>query len=480
MKRILIILLTLIFVTIMPAIAGGGAKLQIIYPHYGAKINASSTFFVGNTDPEACLTINNKPVKVWSNGAFVEVVSLNKGINKINVKTSTKTTSKEINYILKVPEKQSTTSSRPQKPLSFTAEVAKDYVVTRTAPGQDRLTPLLKGTLIEITAKSGNNYRFKYSDNLSGWIARKDIKYLYKRNNLPDIKITDLNVDADENYVYLKVSLPQKVPFIIEQPSENEMKLKLFRAVSLINGVSSDNTNHFIKELKWTQDSKDCLSLSIKTTASNFWGYKYYYEGNNLVLRLRKPPETNFFYPLFGKTICIDAGHGGKESGSVGPTAVAEKTINLQIAENLKKILESKGAKVIMTRVSDKYVDLYDRVHIANSNNAQILVSIHNNALPDGKNPYEEHGTTTYYYHSQSIPLAKSIQKALVQLLGFKDSGIHNSSFVLTRPTEVPSVLVEIGFMIYPEEYNLLIMPEFQEKAALGIASGLENFFLNK
>jgi len=232
--------------------------------------------------------------------------------------------------------------------------------------------------------------------------------------------------------------------------------------------------------IKLTQDLNNCLNLSIKTNSKQFWGYKYYYEGKTLVLRLRKPPQINSKHPLKGKVICIDAGHGGTELGSVGPTAIPEKLINLEIAENLKKILEKKGAKVIMTRDSDKDVGLDDRVNIANSNEAQVIVSIHNNALPDGKDPYIEHGTSTYYYHSQSLPLAKSIQKSLVPVMGFKNLGVLHSSFVLTRPTEALSVLVEVGFMINPDEYNLLITPEFQKKAAIGISRGLENFFLSQ
>jgi N-acetylmuramoyl-L-alanine amidase len=133
-----------------------------------------------------------------------------------------------------------------------------------------------------------------------------------------------------------------------------------------------------------------------------------------------------------------------------------------------------------MTRGSDEDVDLYERTRLARENGSVILLSIHNNALPDGRNPYDEHGSSTYYYHLQSLPLAKILQQSMLDDLGFKDYGIYNSSFVMTRPSESLSLLIESGFMINPDEYNQLITPEFQDKIATSILRGLEYFFFTE
>lgn len=127
-----------------------------------------------------------------------------------------------------------------------------------------------------------------------------------------------------------------------------------------------------------------------------------------------------------------------------------------------------------MTRDTDKTLPLYDRVK--NLKNTQILLSIHNNALPDGKYPYQEHGSSTYYYHFQSCPLAQSIQNALVKGLKFKNLGVSEKSLVLTRPNETLAVLIEVGFMIYPEEYEKLLQKNFQKKAAKSILKGIIEF----
>ena len=194
---------------------------------------------------------------------------------------------------------------------------------------------------------------------------------------------------------------------------------------------------------------------------------------NTFILKIRKP----FKQGLRDKVIVIDPGHGGKECGAMGPTEVPEKTINLEISKYLKQELEKSGATVIMTRSTDDYVDLYKRVDIAKKADADLLISVHNNSLPDGKNPYEEHGTTTYYYHAQAAKLANKVQQGMVNSTGFDDKGIKYGSFVLTRSTMPLSILVEVGFMINPFEYEKLLMPKYQKIYASGIANGIKEYF---
>jgi N-acetylmuramoyl-L-alanine amidase len=369
-------------------------------------------------------------------------------------------------------------STIPYNSPPLIGEVTTDYAVTRTAPDQSRLTPLPFGTLLSLTGKIGDVYRFKYSNSLSGWISEKDIQILPPQSMWAESTVRLLSVDSNADDIYIKIPLTQKLPFIIEQTSENQMNLRLFGAKMDVDLFSYDGAEDFIKELKWIQESDDCLKLNISANSKQFWGYSYYYNGNTLVLKLRKAPKVDTFAPLQNKIICIDAGHGGTEPGAIGLTGVPEKTINLGIARELKTILEFKGARVIMTRNSDETTEIFSRVKTANANNSQVIISIHNNSLPSSRNPLEEHGTSVYYYHSQSLPLAKFLHQSLLDMTGFKDFGVFYDSLVMTRPTEAPSVLLEVGFMINPDEYNQLITPEFQEKAAYGIAQGLENFFL--
>ncbi len=367
----------------------------------------------------------------------------------------------------------------PDSPPTI-ARIKTDYATVRTYPGKSRLTPLPEGTLITLTGRQGNNFRFKMGNSLNGWISGDDITVLPEGTPVSESSIDLINIISQQDRVYLKIPLSQRLPILIDQDSENSMSLKIFGAKANIDLFSYDHRDKFLKEVKWSQDTSDTVKIDIKADSKQFWGYKYYYDGDTLVLELKKPPIINPDKPLENITICLDPGHGGQEEGVKGPTGIPEKEVNLQIALKLKKILEDKGAKVIMTRTTDEDVGLYDRVKYAVDNDALILLSIHNNSLPDGRNPYKDHGTSSYYYHSQSLPLTKILHKALLEDLNFEDFGIFWSSFALTRPPELLAVLLEVGFMINPDEYDSIIDPAFQDKAAASIARGLEYFlFIN-
>ncbi|MEM3341744.1 MAG: N-acetylmuramoyl-L-alanine amidase, partial [Thermoplasmata archaeon] len=105
-----------------------------------------------------------------------------------------------------------------------------------------------------------------------------------------------------------------------------------------------------------------------------------------------KEGEARDGRPLSGISIAIDAGHGGRDPGAVGPSGLKESTINLDIAFRLKAILEAEGATIVMTRTSDTYVSLSERSSLANSRNVNYFISIHCNAYENS----QAHGTETY------------------------------------------------------------------------------------
>ncbi len=107
---------------------------------------------------------------------------------------------------------------------------------------------------------------------------------------------------------------------------------------------------------------------------------------------------------------------------------------------------------------------------------ADLLISIHNNALPDGINPFNNNGTSVYYYHPHSKPLAESIHKYLLKETGLPDHGLYYGNLVLTRPTSMPAVLVECAFMMIPEQEALLKTDKFQRKCAKAILKGIEEY----
>ncbi|MDD3013307.1 MAG: N-acetylmuramoyl-L-alanine amidase [Candidatus Gastranaerophilales bacterium] len=358
------------------------------------------------------------------------------------------------------------------------AEVKKDNTTVRTAPNKSRLTPLSAGTKINITGKVGDNYRFEMGEAMEGWILASTIKMLPNGTPAPKSCVSSISIESTTDEVLIKIPLSDKLPFLIQELPGPKIILTLYGAIAALDIFKYDQSDSFINEIKWNQPYKDTVQLYIVPSSKQLWGYDYCYEGNTLILKLRKPPVIESNNPLKDKIIAIDPGHGDKELGAVGPTRIPEKTINLSIANNLKGILESKGAKVVMTRTLDDFnPNLSQRVDLANYKNAQVLLSIHNNSLPDGVDPFKEHGSSTYYYNSQALPLARSIQNSLVNNLSMNNYGVFWDSLALTRPTKPLAVLVEVGFMINPEEYIRLTDQDFQKKAANSIYLGLENFF---
>ncbi|WP_422444731.1 N-acetylmuramoyl-L-alanine amidase [Thermoanaerobacterium sp. DL9XJH110] len=220
-------------------------------------------------------------------------------------------------------------------------------------------------------------------------------------------------------------------------------------------------------ELSRVKDLKN-YNLQVVINLNRFTGYQL----------LTAPPSSRieliiYKSPLQNKIIVVDPGHGGSDPGA-GAGGVQEKDLNLDIALRLKKLLEDGGAKVLMTRDKDIFVNLYTRAGIANEVGADLFVSIHNNASekPDTS------GTETLYYPApEKKALAMAIQKAVVQSLGLPDRGIvERPGLVVTRETRMPSALVEVAFMTNKNDLKLLMTEEFRQKAAEGIAGGIINY----
>ncbi len=189
---------------------------------------------------------------------------------------------------------------------------------------------------------------------------------------------------------------------------------------------------------------------------------------------------------LSGKVITIDPGHGGSDSGAVGPNGYTEKEGTFAISQKVASILNQSGAKVVMTRDSD--VDVYGpnasarnelqaRVDVGNNANSDIFVSIHCNAFV---NP-AANGTQTFYYGSsyQGQRLAQSIQEKMIEANGLRDRGISTCNFYVVKHSYMPAVLIETAFITNYDEEALLSDDEWQTTMAKAIAEGINEYFSN-
>ncbi len=196
-------------------------------------------------------------------------------------------------------------------------------------------------------------------------------------------------------------------------------------------------------------------------------------------------------YNVFNKIIYLDAGHGGSDPGAVYFDK-NEKDLNLVMQGLVKSRLESAGYTVLTTRTTDASVELLDRSKKVNASDSDIFVSIHFNAGASTAS-----GIETYYYEyyseypssinqnyhnngtrlSMSSELAKSIQSSVVSLTGAKNNGVKRNTFAVLRETTAPAVLLELGYMSNPSEFQSISSKAYQEKLADGIISGILSYY---
>ncbi|MBU2701953.1 N-acetylmuramoyl-L-alanine amidase [Sporomusaceae bacterium BoRhaA] len=196
------------------------------------------------------------------------------------------------------------------------------------------------------------------------------------------------------------------------------------------------------------------------------------------------PPSNVDSGGLKGKVIVVDPGHGGSNPGAVGNN-VRESDINLAVALKLQDQLTQAGAKVIMTRSSDHTVapegstlgqELAARVEQAESNHADLFISLHSNENSDNS----IQGAMTFYNSAQSSPVALIVQNALISATGANDKGTSQANFYVIRSTSMPSILVEMGFVSNGQEAVKLNSSDYQNKIALGIRKGIVQYFSQK
>ncbi|MBU8569019.1 N-acetylmuramoyl-L-alanine amidase [Bacillus subtilis] len=192
-------------------------------------------------------------------------------------------------------------------------------------------------------------------------------------------------------------------------------------------------------------------------------------------LALTLAPCAQAAEPIEGKTVYIDAGHGGEDSGAVG-NGLFEKDINLAVSEHVTDKLKKEGANPVASRSDDHFLTLEERVAKASANQADLFVSIHVNSGVASAS-----GTETYfqsdYEGENSRRLASDIQSQLVSSLQTRDRGVKESDFYVITYSQMPSVLAELGFITNSSDADKLGSEEYQQKAADAIVNGIDSYY---
>ncbi len=204
-------------------------------------------------------------------------------------------------------------------------------------------------------------------------------------------------------------------------------------------------------------------------------------DNNNIYIKLVLPKEK------YSKILVLDPGHGGKDPGNIGINGLREKDVTLDISNRVIDLLKQDDIYVYATRQIDSYPTLDDRVNIANDV-ADLFVSIHlNSADQVGKKNPIPNGTEVYYYVNDSdskfnIPrkqVANIFKNNIINSLGTVDRGVKTAGFVVIKKTNIPSVLLELGFLSNSQEADKFKQEDFKNKAANAIYESIKEVFKN-
>lgn len=444
---------------------------EIIYPKSdNVVINSPVTFFVGNENPDKELFINSEKVNIHPSGGFYVPVDLNIGENIFKISNGTdiityKITRKDIQNSPTGDTHQVTY----EQPLSFI--IKENNTPLRAIPydgGINRLQHLDKDISLSIIGEYGSFYKVQLARDDYAWISKSHVIPI--EENITPAEIASYTYDETPEKRIYTLKLNKKVPYILSETRSFLQKDNFTKLEPIVNGL--DLVVYNIKEFP-----ENKFEFHINSTGKSF-GYKSYYKNESeLVIEVKNFPQVNPQKPLEGLTITIDAGHGGDEYGAIGCLGDKEKDVNLSISQKLKEKLENAGAKVVMTRMDDTAITLKRRVEISQNNASDVFISIHNNALPDSAAKSNRSGSSVYYFYPQSKELANKVLEALTCELNMNNDKVRQESFAVIRNTESPAILIELGYMINPEDNAKITDPDFQEKAADAILHGLEKYF---
>lgn len=333
---------------------------------------------------------------------------------------------------------------------------ARPYGMLAWSDGADTDFTIPLGTQVAVTGRDGNRLRIGLPGAPPAWIDRREVGVdetahppLYAR-----IVAADRSEDAQQTKYVVRLA-GARVPFrVIEGPPGGAGKIRFYGAGGSASGYAD-------------------VPFSLHQHA--FWGFASQWSGHDAVVTFRKPPSfAQAPLPaLRGLKVVIDAGHS-PDTGAIGPVGTIERDVNLDISRRLSQRLRALGATIVMTRTSDDGLKLYDRPALAERIGADVLISVHNNAPPDGVDPSYYRGYTVYYFQPHSLALARAIHAAYGAGTDMHDGGVLRGDFALVRTSQLPAVLTESAFISWPWEEMKLRDPSFRDRLAAIMAKGME------
>ena len=387
-------------------------------------------------------------------------------------------------------ERQNNTNKNPQKVIDTktnSVNVDLQNPIRSISVNENKIIvkfnrDYVKDDINQISKKVGTNYEYTF-----------DIAGKYKYTNPTKLEIDNIDnitlTDTPDS-VNLKISNKENTK-ITYSLAPKELVINIFNNQS--NNISTNNTS----------SKKETPPESISTLPSL------------ISTSIEKSSKSK------NKVIVLDAGHGGDDVGAVGQNSRYEKVINLNVTKYLGSILKQRGYTVYLTRNDDHFIPVKERTVLANDKNADLFMSIHTNAVPLEK-ANEIDGIETFFLSPARSERAKGVaalenksdiremsesskdvfleslnrpritashkfaidvQSGILQAARSKykdvnDSGVKEGPFWVLVGAQMPSILVEVGYITHPTEGKRLYDKDYQQALANGIANGIDSYFV--
>src|SRR2546428_652720 len=273
--------------------------------------------------------------------------------------------------------------------------------------------------------------------------------------------------------VEVLIEVDRQLPYRIDSRGRS-LDITIYGGIADTGWLMSGGLDRHVIGARWSQPADGLWVLTLDL-AQPHWGHTAAWNPNgDLVVRVRRPPSLDWRRPLRGLVVAVDPGH--PPGGAMGPTGLSQAEVNLAVTIRLARMLQRPEAQAIRPRTHDTALGLYERAQIAEAAGAHLFVSLHQNAFPDGVDPFVDSGTSTFYFHPHAEALARALQAELIHEFRLRDLGVGRTSLAVLRLTWMPAALTETMFMMVPHQEAALRDADVLERIARAHLRALERF----
>ncbi|MBP5320393.1 MAG: N-acetylmuramoyl-L-alanine amidase [Kiritimatiellae bacterium] len=452
------------------AVAAAEPEIAIVFPKEGGTFTAGQTvtYVMGSVKPaDVALTLNGQPVAVYAKtGSFVTMAPLRAGKNELLFQAGKTTVKRTVT--VPVPPPKADGGFAPVSPVSPIGVMTGEVVNLVCQAPTGRVVKATVGRQTVPLAPDPKNpalYRGRFSS--ASDLAEAPVRF--SCNGFPDADGASVTVRS----VWPSYRVTGKLFEVRARSLPGDGETIGFPKP----GISLAATGFRDGWLRFKINGGVGWVPLGSVSANKRFGKP--------VDRLEDLAKGFAPRPPIGKRpkeilVVLDPGHGGSDTGALGPGGTQEKEANWKQAKAIEKALKAAGFKVKLTRQGDQTVGLYERVRFAYENHADLFISVHHNSTATQTDPREVRHFIGYGWNPRGLDLARALHPKLAAVAGIPDRGVREASFAVCRNPAVPSCLFEFDFINCPEGEDAIFNTDRRDRFGAALAEALTAWISEK